>query len=523
MFTDKKFDKNSLLTQFLFLFISVFLLFFSLMTFSYLKFIEHKEFIYTILNSSIPQVIRLSSVHTNIRELSFLTDKMIDAKNNALVKIYYRKVLNNIEFIENSDIKFDKEYLQNIKKELKTISKLVKKDVVYNNQIDKKIKDLDRLYEILVEHFSRRHDNYEITKEIRNMQSSLILDDYFQPDDFATLKTKMEKQYTRIRKHIKHSQAQHPAIDIQKILFGKDNILDLYIDKYENKNQIKRDWAFLRTLMNNFSNEIRYASVKKNQVLVESVDESLASVEMQTNMILVFHMACLAYLIFIAFYFRNKIIRRLMKLSRFIDSRSMKDGKLLFDNGKDEISYITQSFNMYAGKLERLTVTDSLTGLANKRLFETKFQNELLRVKSKDDYGSCLMIDIDNFKLYNDHYGHLEGDECLKLVAKALSSVIKRDADLLARYGGEEFICILSNTDTEGSKIVANLLIRAVNTLKIPHKFSECSEYITISIGIQTFYPKDCEKPESIIDKADKALYEAKKIGKNTFVHYAQM
>jgi diguanylate cyclase (GGDEF)-like protein len=127
------------------------------------------------------------------------------------------------------------------------------------------------------------------------------------------------------------------------------------------------------------------------------------------------------------------------------------------------------------------------------------------------------MTDIDFFKTYNDTYGHLRGDDCLKQVAKALDDALKRPLDLVARYGGEEFVVLLPDTDSDGAAEVAKLMQENIANMKITHSGSEVYDHLTISLGIATITPSRESTPDVLIDLADKALYQAKAEGRNRF------
>lgn len=161
---------------------------------------------------------------------------------------------------------------------------------------------------------------------------------------------------------------------------------------------------------------------------------------------------------------------------------------------------------------------DALTGVANRRRFNEYAEDEFRRARRTVSPFSLLMIDIDHFKLYNDHYGHLEGDRCLQQVATTLMRAIKRPADLLTRYGGEEFAVILPDTNREGSYTVAEGMLYEIRNLKIEHTKSPTSPYITISIGVATTVPKKDELVTDLIKIADRALYYAKGTGRNKVV-----
>ncbi len=165
--------------------------------------------------------------------------------------------------------------------------------------------------------------------------------------------------------------------------------------------------------------------------------------------------------------------------------------------------------------LETFAIIDGLTGIPNRRSFDTTLHKEWGRARREGAPLSIMIMDIDNFKAYNDNYGHGKGDECLKRVAAALSGVIVRPADIVARYGGEEFVAILPNTDHQGGFSLGEVFRKTIEVLKIPHAFSEIADHVTISIGLHTLIPTPEEQVESFLKKADDALYTSKKQGKN--------
>jgi two-component system, cell cycle response regulator len=128
------------------------------------------------------------------------------------------------------------------------------------------------------------------------------------------------------------------------------------------------------------------------------------------------------------------------------------------------------------------------------------------------------MCDVDHFKLYNDTYGHLAGDDCLRSVAAALTASIKRSADLVARYGGEEFVVVLPRTEGPGALQLAEIIRTTVLERKISHHRSSASSYVTLSLGVASHVPDLGGSPEVLIHAADRALYQAKKNGRNQAV-----
>ena len=196
------------------------------------------------------------------------------------------------------------------------------------------------------------------------------------------------------------------------------------------------------------------------------------------------------------------------------------------------IDYITKPFNKAIVKLriknylnlkikndmlEKLSMYDGLTNIRNRRYFDETFEKTFSEIKRDKKSLAVLMIDIDFFKPYNDNYGHGQGDETLRKVAKALEKTIKRASDFVARYGGEEFVILLKDINKDGVEAVANNLLNAVRELKITHEFSKIENYVTVSIGA-SFYNSnsDVTKLELLL-KADETLYNVKNSGRNNF------
>jgi diguanylate cyclase (GGDEF)-like protein len=169
----------------------------------------------------------------------------------------------------------------------------------------------------------------------------------------------------------------------------------------------------------------------------------------------------------------------------------------------------------YHDLLESQAVTDGLTGIANRRQFDKWLDREWRLAIRRQSPISLILGDIDCFKLFNDHYGHPEGDECLKGVAKALAAGLRRPSELLARYGGEEFACILPDTDLTGATHFAGNLLEQVRALKMPHETSFVTDTVTMSLGAATMSPKLGDGQETLIQRADEQLYAAKKAGRN--------
>ncbi len=201
----------------------------------------------------------------------------------------------------------------------------------------------------------------------------------------------------------------------------------------------------------------------------------------------------IVFILFTTFYI-NLIIQRNKQIERKVQQR-------------------TKELNEANKKLKEISRTDPLTNIANRRFFNEIIHTEWNRAIREKTTISLMLIDVDYFKLFNDKYGHIEGDNCLKQVAMSLKTSLNRSSDFLARYGGEEFVIILPNTND--ANVVAQICKKNIENLEIIHELSEISKYVTISIGITSISPDINSSLTSFINQADKALYEAKAKGRN--------
>ncbi|CCU78892.1 hypothetical protein HSACCH_00968 [Halanaerobium saccharolyticum subsp. saccharolyticum DSM 6643] len=206
-------------------------------------------------------------------------------------------------------------------------------------------------------------------------------------------------------------------------------------------------------------------------------------------------------------------INSAIKLRKETKARIEREKELL------ELSKKLKKMNQ---KLEKMALVDGLTNISNRRLFDKTIKKELKRAKRENDPLSLIMIDIDNFKAYNDTYGHQQGDQCLKEVASVLTENTKRAADFAARYGGEEFAVILPDTAKKGAVKIAEDIRKEIMELELEHENSITADCVTVSLGVSSICTDqeiDQQLVNSFIDKSDQALYQAKENGKNQVVY----
>ena len=178
---------------------------------------------------------------------------------------------------------------------------------------------------------------------------------------------------------------------------------------------------------------------------------------------------------------------------------------------------VTHKLDAANAELQRLSTTDALTGIANRRALDDFLSREWRRCQRMEKPLSLVMLDIDYFKLFNDKYGHQAGDDCLKQVAAQIARAAPRASDLAARYGGEEFMLVLGETDLDGALWMAERVRQMIGDLKVVH-YATDSKFVAVSCGVVTVLPDDQHSIETLIESADAALYQAKRGGRDRVV-----
>jgi len=193
---------------------------------------------------------------------------------------------------------------------------------------------------------------------------------------------------------------------------------------------------------------------------------------------------------------------------------SMGPSKEFFSIGED-FNAMLITMEKSEKQLRQLAENDPLLGIPNRRLLDEALHSEWRRMSRDGTPLSLLMIDVDLFKRYNDHYGHQAGDDCLRRVSTAICQVVNRPADIVARYGGEVFVVLLPATDTSGALRIARAIQIAIKDMDITHATSDVADYVTLSIGVSCTQPNPAEHVDTLLAHADQAMYKAKTAGRN--------
>lgn len=544
-------SRKSLVNIFIAFFSTFLILFILLIVTSYYRLTEYKNLLNNMTTTSIPKILESSNVFDQVNELIYLTEKLNKSNSQAFRRITFNSIQEKIIAIKKQGNAISNEnlFLSNklevIQKELFELNNLIetrlliekklKKELEKINTINNTVNTLYKKNLLIVNNEKNSFDTWRLTfSEIVNLTYQALTLNRLNPLRLTSLELK--KLQTKIINDIKNVDSNNkrkikPHCDsLEKIIFDKEGLLELKAKQLRIKGRAIGRGNFVNNLVMDFSDEIEFSLLQHTSSIVEKSQENVKKAEKEVNYMIYLFIFVLIYLIVISYFIKKQIVQRLINLNENVKNRIKGKTTLLHDSGHDEISHITHSFNYYANKvqeqnkqLEELSLTDGLTGIANRRLFDVRITNELNLVKRNNHTISILLMDIDFFKAYNDNYGHLAGDECLKKISAELKRVIKRDLDLVARYGGEEFVAILSNTNVEDSKLMAQKILDSIVDLKIPHKHSKVLEYISISIGITTVNKNSNLVEDEIIKDADEALYKAKEVRRNCFIHHEQI
>lgn len=228
---------------------------------------------------------------------------------------------------------------------------------------------------------------------------------------------------------------------------------------------------------------------------------------------LVVRAAALGLLLWAGLVFSRRLGQELAEQARLREKISAANLRL-----EDNVRERTAELEEANRKLADLSTTDGLTGLANRRRFDETLQSEWQRARRQGLPLAVAMIDVDQFKLYNDHFGHQAGDECLRRIAAVLRTCIHRSGDLIARYGGEEFVVILPGLNADKALILGENIRCAVQAENLVHTTQSNTGVITVSIGISARLPKSGQGADDLLREADMAMYEAKRRGRNLVV-----
>jgi len=316
---------------------------------------------------------------------------------------------------------------------------------------------------------------------------------------------------------------------LRALFDSEDGLLSLKIQQLRLAGRVIGRENFIHILINDYASLVEFSANEIEQAVLLQTKQTSLNMKKQTKWLGLIFLLAIIIVAIVVLLIQNRVVRRLVALNSIVQDKQKGEQNTLEIKGNDEISDIAHTFIEFANTieeqrkaLEHLSLSDSLTGIPNRRALDEKLLDEIQLSLRHHWPVSLLLIDVDYFKLYNDHYGHSVGDKCLQDIANTLSLVMNRTSDFVARFGGEEFVCILPDTHEQGAQKIAQKIINALADLNVAHAYSQASTHVTVSIGIATSIADKLRSPDDLIKDADIALYQAKDKGRNTYLSYGK-
>jgi diguanylate cyclase (GGDEF)-like protein len=484
---------------------------------------------------TLPTIIDGATVNNSIERLLFLTVSLSNATNMPTSRIVsqqlddtfasLRELLNN----DKAQQSFISTQVTSLEQELKELGALVEQRLkIQNNLSDNKIAFFSYVQQL----YDSSQNTSEAALLTRIALSAVNLAQYDRIYQLRSIEQTFSAHFEALDKLRLPEDRQRHLNTLYSMLNGESGIIYQQIESLRVTGRTIGRGNFVRNLVNDVANSLSLKLTKGYEGLQHDAEKTESRIEEQFNTALIAGSITLLLTLFMIFLLYKRIVWRLIKLNKQVDHAAKLDSynsisEVTID-GEDEIAELADTFSMYIHKVKEqeeallsMSLTDSLTGVPNRRAFDEKISTEIASASRQNWPLTLLLIDIDFFKRYNDYYGHAKGDNCLTLVAETLNKHMVRRTDLFARFGGEEFVCVLPNTDSDGAKIKAEQLLNAISALQIEHKNNTDIGYVTISIGVATFsYSKHkLWSYDRIIEQTDLALYQAKDAGRNCFRH----
>ncbi len=426
-----------------------------------------------------------------------LYERKGDYRNSFIFLKKYTEVKEK-KLARNSDLKIKSFTLLNKIQQTNNEKEIIS---LKNNELSKKTRELQEAY-----------NNITVISQIsKNITSTKKLEEIFD-DIYTKIDSVMKADVLGIGVYDDESKKINNKYFIENNIRLEEKIIDV-----ENKNSLTA-WCIRNkkhVFINDYHNEAnKYIDVSMNIYEDEKIKsiiicpliiekEVLGIITVQSSSLNTYTKNCLDIVNVLSSYIAIAIdnANKSQKLSIEIIERKQAQEEL------EEVN----------NKLLNLAQLDGLTGIPNRRRFD-EYSADIWAMSQRNKKNvAVIIIDIDKFKEFNDNYGHLNGDKVIKFVARTLEYTIKRSTDLIARFGGDEFVAILPNTDKQGATVIARRMTKEIKKLNLEHKYSSVSNRVTITMGIASCIPSHNNSLQKLLDYADKALYEAKNLGRNGF------
>lgn len=490
----------------------------------------------TLSLTTVPAITDASLINQKVEKLVWLTVSLTNASNQPTRRLISQQLDNALTELNATGLSTDKsnEFIYTqiaaLTQELKELDELVDQRL----RMTEKLAQDELLFHsksqtLLLNQGSNSEEAQKRLTEILFMAS--LVTQNTRIHELRQLEDQLNRDIQRMVTDVKLTpQSEGMLREISVLMLGTEGILNQKIEALRIEGRARGRGNFVKNLVSDVASNLEHRTklifkqVKRDALTTES------RVHLQSQIGLMAGIIVVALTLLMIYVLHRRIVDRLISLTTQIDEAAKEKRERVIMDGNDEISHLANTFSIYIERVKQqeialvnMSLTDPLTGIPNRRAFDQQLDAQIAMASRERWPLSLLLIDIDYFKKFNDYYGHKEGDTCLKTVASKLHELVQRNTDFCARYGGEEFVCILPNTDEEGTKIKAEELRAAIEDLYLEHKANPDNNTVTISVGAATF-PFTAHRIWShdfVVENTDTALYKAKDGGRNRIAHIA--
>lgn len=510
------------------------ILLFSLVTvLSLVRLVDVRALLLSLTEDSVPVISQTSQLNNEVQSLATLATFLSESHSRPEVFSAKRKIDALIAEINlnltsrKTDSQYLTKQLNTVYDEIDELGELVLMRIEQDRSLET---NFTNFYDIVFSLFVDGEFDQENKQTTSNLLSILLL--ALQIDQQTRLH-ELRKIEQDLRGKIAQTKSSLPASNstlfkkiesLESLAVGESGLVNQKVESLRLTGRTRGRDSFVRNLIADVASNLEFQSQVINQDLLTQASQAAKETSQQITLAIWAGMVAVLITLIVIYFLYKRIVVRLMLLDSQVSKASQDDTAVISIGGEDEIANLAQTFSVYLQRVRDqekalldMALTDPLTNIPNRRAFDKQIKEMIAQAQRNNWDLTILLIDIDFFKFYNDHYGHNDGDACLRLVARQLNAVVLRNTDFCARFGGEEFVCLLPNTDASGAKDKAEALRLAIENMQIPHYGNKASPVVTVSVGVATF-PFSIEtnwSADIIIEQADKALYRAKADGRN--------
>jgi len=534
----KKIRRISLIRVFSLTGSAILALFLLLCWLTYTSLLDFKTMFNDVAEKSLPDIVISSQLYAQSSRLLEATEQLSKSNSDAAKRLAEQRIAQYLEDLKNiSKKRFKNEFLDLqldiISLEIGEFTTLIKQKLLINQQLKERENAIHKLHTIALALEPQLQTNTQIVENYQwSLQLSRTVTSVSRSLNMNRLQEvrQLFKQFSSdielLKNYAQQGEHQNQKLkltnNLAQLILQEEGLLPLKILQLRIDGRVIGRENFVHNLIQDFARLLEYSAKETEQKVTQQLTKTVSRTKTESTLIGLVLTGAIALLITMILFIQKHVIIRLQSLNNLVKSKIKGDDISSKIRGNDEITDLANTFTLFSQtieeqqiKLEHMSLSDGLTGIANRRALDIRLLHDIELSIRKKSHVAILLMDIDCFKLYNDNYGHAAGDECLKIIASCIKNTLKRSSDFVARYGGEEFVCVLPDTNLAGAKDIADDIMRSVQNIKVAHQHSTVTDFVTLSMGIAVSGPELVLLPDKLLSKADKALYIAKNNGKN--------